>query len=562
MKTRPSAAGLWRWWLVSMMAVAVFAMVNPLPTQANSSAQDQGWSQPYLLSPGTQSSWFPDVATDATGRVHAVWATSISTGVAQAYDVVMYSSSQDGLTWSAAKDIVALPSKGASTRPSLLADGLGWLHLTYRSYTVYYSQAPVAAVGAGSLATPQPISTPDNGYFSRLAIDKEGRLHLVYTENIQSLDCQGCFHIFYRQSDNNGAAWSRPVDISVVPAGAVKPQILIDEQDAIHVVWESGEGGDLGQLSGSAATQVMYTASYDRGRSWATPVQLAVFPNAAPTAAAAATATTVVSTTRSFATQIATPVGPTPQVTPVVRSFKNIALGSNSHGQLVMAWLSVPEDQAYYQVSNDQGHTWSDPKLIPAVWGAWAVYEGRTDDYAMATDSMGLVHLLMVGRTAEKQDTLSVLHLAWDGSAWSKPEAITTLAGDVPEWPRAAIGLGNQLHVVWYVRDEAHIFGGEGASQYRVWVSQKLLSAPAVAPVVLPTAQASPAPSAQPTEDLAATPAPTLAATIPLSLTQDSAPGPNLVYNESDYLRVVGQSIVPALVGVVLVVAAVRLFRR
>ena len=46
-----------------------------------------GWTEPALLSYG----WFPDVAADASGRVHVVWSSG-TTG----YDVVMYSSTTDG----------------------------------------------------------------------------------------------------------------------------------------------------------------------------------------------------------------------------------------------------------------------------------------------------------------------------------------------------------------------------------------------------------------------------------------------------------------------------------
>src|SRR5258708_29436197 len=121
-----------------MMVVAGFTLIRAPSMPFIAGRQPQAWSEPKLLSPDTQSSWFPDVAADASGRVHAVWSTSLSAGIGQAYDVVMYTASQDGAVWPPARDIVALPSKGAVTRPSLLTDTAGKLHMTYRSHTVYY----------------------------------------------------------------------------------------------------------------------------------------------------------------------------------------------------------------------------------------------------------------------------------------------------------------------------------------------------------------------------------------------------------------------------------------
>ncbi len=571
MKTWPTLGCSGCWWVSSLLLAAVFTIFSASALPTNAGPLSQTWSEPQLLSPDTQSSWFPDIAADASGRVHAVWSTSLSAGIGQAYDVVMYTASQDGVVWPPARDIVALPSKGAVTRPSLLTDTAGKLHVTYRSYTVYYTQAPADTVGPSTLLAARQISTPDNGYFSRTAIDKEGRLHLIYTENIQSLDCQGCFHVFYRQSDDGGLTWKQPLDISVIASGAAKPQLVIDEQDGIHVVWEAGLGGDLGQLSPTFATQIKYTASYDRGQTWSTPVQLGSLPTAAatsePTLAPPATSTPLsrlktpaVTNTPAAATSAATSAPPA--ATAVPHSAKNVALGANGRGQLVVAWLGLPEDRVYYQVSGDQGHSWSAPQLIDSLWGAWTVYQGRTDDYAMTTDSAGSVHLVLVGRTAEQQNTLSVLHTTWSGSAWDKPEAVTTLTGDVPEWPRATVGLGNHLHLVWFVRDQPHIFGGEGASQYRVWYAERLLPSPALSPVQLPTAPASAVPSAVVTQSQRVTPGPTPTPSATFPTAPQAIATPELVYNESDYLRVVAKSLLPAAAGILLVVVVVRLLRR
>jgi hypothetical protein len=561
MATRSILYPVW-WRRAGSLMICVFLLGIIMPA-ARPAAADQavGWSEPIALSPDTQSSWFPDIAADASGQVHVVWATSLATGVAEAYDVVMYATSQDGITWTSPNDIVALPSKGAVTRPSLWADNQGILHITFKSYTVYYSNAPVRSVSPESMRAPVPISSPNNnnnGYFSRLAIDQQGRLHLVYTENIQSPSCVGCFHIFYRQSNDDGLTWTPAVDISNQANGAAKPQLVIDEAGNLHVAWEAGKGGDLGQLDPSFPTSVYYTGSNDGGQSWSSPIALASFPNVVPTAVPA---TNTPSPTQPRASPTASPAAPTPSPTAFPNSFKNIALGLDGKGNVVVAWLALPEDRVYYQVSADQGHSWSDPHNIPGVWGAWTLYQGRTDDYAMTTDSSGVVHLVLVGRTAEKQDALSVIHVTWNGFAWGVPDAITTMTGDVPEWPRAAVGLGDNLHVVWFVRDQAHIFDSGGATQYRVWYSHMLLSAPALTPVVWPTLSPTVQPSAVPAIATVVA-GPSLQPTAQIASTPSPATNTQLVYNEMDYLKVVVTGLIPAVLVIILIMGAVLLMRR
>ena len=485
--------------------VLLLTLIVSLASVSIAAGQTQGWSQPAPIAQG----WFPDVASDATGQVHVAWSSG-----GDGYNTVMYTNSQDGQTWSDLTDIAAHPQVDGgdeATRPALLVDQQGIFHVTFRYTSVYYSQA---AVGLARLASawlgPDQVSGDEPAYFSRLALDHRGTLHLVLTENVPNPDCQICYHVFYRRSDDNGHSWSAPADISVLPTGSAKPQILIDPQNNIHVVWEAGRGGSYGQLVDP--TQVMYAASYDGGKTWTPPIRFGA-PNG--------------------------------------RS-KNIAIGLDGRGELVIVWLGLPEDRVYYQVSQNQGRSWSPPQPIPGVWGTWAVYQSRLDDYSMATDSAGAIHLVLVGRTAQDQISLGVLHVTWDGATWSKLETITTLVGDVPEWPRIAVGKGNQLHVVWFVRDQANIFNS-GQGNYKVWYAHGSSSAPTAAPIT-PQPTVTPTPTARPVVVTTATPLPKLNSV-------QSNVSVNSLTSESDDTLLLAKSAIP----VVLLIAAIAInlrFRR
>ena len=484
-----------------VLLLALIASMMLVPVAAG---QTQGWSQPAPIAQG----WFPDVASDTTGQVHVVWASGDTT-----YDQVMYATSQAGQEWSDITDVAALPQASGSeaTRPALLLDRQGILHMTFRDTAVHYSQAPAeSARVAANWRLPEPISVAQVGYFSRLAMDSQGRLHVVFTENVPTADCPLCYHLFYRRSEDNGHSWSAPLDISSAPNGSAKPQIVIDTQDGIHVVWEAGKGGAYGQLTDP--TQVMYTASHDGGKTWTPPVQFGA----------------------------------------AAGRGKNIAVGLDGKGTLLAVWLGLPEDVIYYQVSRNQGRSWSPMQPVPGVWGGWSVYAAKLDDYAIATDSAGAVHLILVGRTTQDQTSLGVLHVTWDGSAWSKLEAITTLVGDVPEWPRIAVGRGNQLHVVWFVRDQATIFDSDKGN-YKVWYAHGSSSAPVATPAAWPTV--TPTPTARAVVVPTATPLPRLNSAL-------SRVSVDSLYTENDDTLLLAKSAIPAVLLIAAIAVGLRLRRR
>jgi hypothetical protein len=509
-----------------ILAAGIFSISLATPTitptvPASTPTAPSAWSQPVNLSYG----WFPDIAADSYGGLHVVWSSgkviaktgSIATQPPDEFDVVMYTTNPDGTGWSEPNDIAAMTSGGEATRPSLYIDQNGILHLLYRETSIFYSQAPVVdSVSARAWSPPIIVNESQVAYFSRMAVDSKGLLHLVYTENVPSTKCPVCYHLFYRQSTDNGKTWSIRVDISKGDIGAAKPQILIDKDNNLHVVWESGIGGAYGQLNDP--TSVMYANSTDGGKTWSQPY---TFP--APNGWG-----------------------------------RNVTIGENGRGALIVAWLGLNEDQVYSQTSNDHGKTWSDPQPIPNVWGGWSIYNARLDDYSMATDSNGNVHLVFVGRLSADDKNLEILHLTWDGSTWSSPETITTLTGDVPEWPRLAISLGNQLNVVWFVREQAHIWDA-GNSQYKIWYSNDTIHSTALKPNPRPT----PAPEAVSTALPSPSPQPTPTPIPPALVAALNSPISNFnIYSEYDNMWMMAKSLVPGIVLLGLVIFFVRSKRR
>ncbi len=487
----------------------------------NTHIQTQTWSQPIQLS---ETGWFPDIATDRTGQIHVVWSHSAylesPDGIRNGYDVVFYSHRTNGKTWSPAFDIVALPQQNLGsvyvTRPAIFIDRYGTFHMSFRDTDVHYSRSPVVlASSATNWIPPYKITADEEGYFSHLAMDSKDKLHLVFTENAPDEDCVICYHVFYRVSNNYGFDWSIRTDVSRLPTGAAKPKILIDELDNLHVVWESGRGGTLGGVL--LPTKIMYATSNDGGKTFAVPKELRVPGNG---------------------------------------SALNITIGQDGDHNLIITWLNLENDRVYYQKSRDHGKTWSLPVPIPNVLGSWSLYPTRLDDYTMATDSAGNVHFVMVGRKTEDANALSLLHLVWDGFRWSPAETITTLQGDVPEWPRLAIGNGNKLHLVWFVREEAHIWSAD-PEHYQIWYAQRTTDAPEIESEVWPTK--SPVITIESTEvpRPTTTPRPVVPSTTEVPISPGAAAS---LLTENDEIQAIGMGLLP--VALLLVSLIVYMRRR
>ncbi|MBI1295455.1 hypothetical protein GC175_10925 [bacterium] len=488
-------------------------------TSSISSAQTTGWTTPIPLSPPDANAWFPDVSVDAAGTVHVAWAGGI-----EGFDTVWYTNSADGDTWQPPNDIAAYPQIGIASiasRPALLVDHDNMVHLTSSNDSVYHTMARAdLAYSASSWTSPTKLNGENTAYFTRSAVDSEGRVHLVITENLRNLECENCYHIYYRQSDDGGFSWTDALDVSVLPTGAAKPQLLVDAQDNVHLVWEAGLGGGLGQLSDP--TQVMYAVSYNRGESWSLPVEVAKQNNPAP-----------------------------PTMT------KNIALGFDKNNVLVAVWTSLPDDTHYFQISADFGRSWSSPQPLRGLLSTWGVYVSRLDTSSMARDSAGNLHLVLAGRQLPEQRSISIFHLTWDGIGWSNPTAVTTLEGDVPEWPRLAIGQGNQLHAVWFVRDEEHVWDSANGN-YRVWYARTTAIAPSIAAVPWPTATPTvePMPTSAPPTPTPSYVEPTLAAQ-PVEMASMAA-----IQTEVDEVWIIAKSIAPTLVLFMGIAVVIVLRRR
>ncbi|HXF85234.1 MAG TPA: sialidase family protein [Anaerolineales bacterium] len=182
-----------------LMMVSLFGQV-PL-TRAQTI---QGWSEPVNLSfSGVATN--PLLVVDFRGVLHAIWID----GVDEAYK---YSTSSDGVTWSAPKT-VNFPFSIKDPPPVFISDPRGAIHVFWINKieeSLFYGQIiPSNFDKPSEWSVRSRLARGVSGF--DVLLDKIGILHLAFARNVtQGGALPG---IYYRQSSVGGASWSEPVTL-------------------------------------------------------------------------------------------------------------------------------------------------------------------------------------------------------------------------------------------------------------------------------------------------------------------------------------------------------------
>ena len=426
-------------------------------------------------SPEETSSWFPDLVVDRIGRVHVVWCETDHRAMANlkirddALPEAVYYSTWDGNQWAQPNDIV--PPQKDIIRTAIAVDDYNMLHLLFDfspPFGLYYKQAHAdLALSAAAWTPPRLVNSRGGTYMSDVGIF-EDTLHIVYDDRgADEGECPLCADIYYRRSTDRGLTWSVPLSLFATGTGSSRAQMEVDKTGTLHVARD--EGWD--RLSGRGDPEYgIYTFSVDGGNTWADPT-IVQYPDS---------------------------------------NNVQLSVGSDGQGGVMLVWRTTQrqDPSIYYMWSADQGESWSSPGTLPNIIARpWDV---PFDMYDMATDSMGYIHLLVVGREFQDSDALlGVYHLIWDGAAWSRPTRIYAAEGMYPEYPKIVVYGGNQFHGIWFTR-EGSVWDNQASRL--VWYSSGQSSAPHQPATPVPTFTPLP-PTATPNPTPTVTPYPTLSST-------------------------------------------------
>lgn len=412
--------------IVRIVLVSLLLLLGLYPHSGQGQEKSPQWGEAVNVSHSPNPSDAPSLAVDPSGRVHIVWAETVDGNT-----LIYYSTSEDGDSWTTPLDILLTPGGGPAYIPVLKADGEGYLHVVWRGGgSVYYSYAYApAAASAHAWSEPQPISpaghSPD---FPDLAIDEQNALHVLYAHPVGNES-----GIYYLHSPGRAQPWFPATTVYVNPSEdrmVDKPRLAVAPDGTIHAVWAEYDYPNTFPPKG-----IRYARSTDGGKTWSQAISLADGP------------------------------------------YDDPAIAVRGTREVHVVWSGTASDRfKFHRWSADGGQTWLEMWRNTEVggllgWPALVVDEGQSLHWLQS----GSVFALSVD---------GLYHNLWNGTGWFSGTLLLpgVAHGQNPGSVSAAVGLGNELHVaVQYPLDLP-----AGGWQMEIFYLHGRLVAPSRPPLLLP----------------------------------------------------------------------------
>jgi len=191
------------------------------------------WSAPVNISNSSSSSYVARCVVDSQNGLHVVWENN-SPG---AYDI-FYTTKPYGGSWTAPVNISN--NTGDSQAPVIARDFQDTLHV------VWFDNSPgnneilyIFKATAGTWSTPENISLSSGDSLSpAIGFDSTGMVHIVYSDNI----C-GNYDVYYLNK-SYGGTWGSLINLSYSTGQSTNPDLAIDINDGVHIVWEDNTPGN------------------------------------------------------------------------------------------------------------------------------------------------------------------------------------------------------------------------------------------------------------------------------------------------------------------------------
>ena len=230
-------------------------------TQSSYKEFGENWSTPVDLSESGRNAFFPQVAVDTNGNATAVWYRS--NGANNIVQSSYYTATDK--TWSDPVDLsvtgkssispqIAVDTNGNVTAVWVLIDG-----------TARIVQSSYYTVADKTWSSPVNLSVPKlntHAASPQIAVDMNGNATAVwYRSDGLSFIIQSSY---YNAVDKT---WSSPVNLSVAGQNAYDPQIAVDTNGNVTAVWYRSNGAN------NIVQSSYYTAA---DKTWSSPVNLSL----------------------------------------------------------------------------------------------------------------------------------------------------------------------------------------------------------------------------------------------------------------------------------------------
>jgi hypothetical protein len=418
------------------------------------------WILPSTIMLGNGVSRSPTVVADNQNRIHVLWSQSLESQTLDRGIQIYYARLEEG-RWSVPEPVLVSPV-GVAEQPSAAITPDGELYLVWsggQSGEIYFSKVDANRASVGS-AWLKPIALPAldaAGSSPDILIDRNGVIFVVYA--IPLNENRG---IYLTRSQDRGETWSDVVKVFDAAAAGWEmvdnPSLTSTENDHLHLLWTR-----YSLPTGVGPLGLFYSRSDDGGNQWSQPDIVVDKP--------------------VFWSQV-------------------VGVGQGTVHRL---WQEISSSQMtmWHEQSTDSGVTWT--RVAPV-----SIFGESFGQLALVPDPSGRLYLLQTIRRAPNSYALQ--HWVYDGERWVTNQGLDLkqISIDADSQLSAVIASDGRLSAVFSgsIRNPS-----SGQVQHGLFFTSRLLED--VTMPVVPENQDTPAPNPTPTATVQSQPSPVPTQTLP-----------------------------------------------
>jgi hypothetical protein len=215
-------------------------------------ASAQTWSKTKRLTNNLGDSEEPDIAIDSNNVVHIVFHDDTPDWI---HDEIFYKRSTNGGTSWTTKRLTWNPDH--SSYPAIAIDSSDNIHVVWQdislgNYEIYYRKS---TNGGNNWSVAERLTwNTEESRKPDVAVDSSGDVYVFWYNIYHDIG-----DIYWRKSTDNGTSWAGSKRFTWNSEWSFAPDIAIDSNDHIYVVWEDFSPG---------VPQILFKKSTNGGTSW------------------------------------------------------------------------------------------------------------------------------------------------------------------------------------------------------------------------------------------------------------------------------------------------------